>query len=226
MDTIDRNAGSRQRASGPKGQAQGLTEEQFQKLRHFALTDCNVPHSVELKLLLSFRAGLRAAEISTLRISQSLLDAEGKIGPSIRISAKNSKGGRERIIPMHPEIRDALKRLRRAHPNIDFVAFSGRWRHIKHQSTPALTNWFHRLYRDAGFLGCSSHSGRRTFITTLARVANQFNNSLRDVQRIAGHARLETTECYIDPSLDVSALVSSLGRAPRPQPIRSGAWCA
>lgn len=214
------------RVRGPKGQAQVLTEEQFQKLREFAVTSCNAPLSAELKLLLSFRAGLRACEISTLRITRSMLDGEGNIARCIRISATDSKNGRERVIPMHPEIADSLRRLRRAYPTTDFIAFSGRFRRIKHQSVAAVTKWFNRLYIDAGFVGCSSHSGRRTFITHLARVANHFNNSLRDVQRIAGHARLDTTERYIDPSHDVSALVSSLGRAPRPQPTRSGAWCA
>jgi integrase/recombinase XerD len=44
--------------------------------------------------------------------------------------------------------------------------------------------WFARLYGALGFDGASSHSGRRTFI-------------LRDIQELAGHSSLATTQRYI-----------------------------
>jgi hypothetical protein len=31
----------------------------------------------------------------------------------------------------------------------------------------SVVNWFAELFRELGFKGCSSHSGRRTFITEL-----------------------------------------------------------
>jgi integrase/recombinase XerD len=36
-------------------------------------------------------------------------------------------------------------------------------------SPQAIVNMFQRWYRHLGFVGCSSHSGRRTFITNAAR---------------------------------------------------------
>ncbi len=56
---------------------------------------------------------------------------------------------------------------------------------------------FHRLYQDLGFSGASSHSGRRTFITRIAKKIVEAGGSLRDVQELAGHASLATTQRYI-----------------------------
>ena len=62
----------------------------------------------------------------------------------------------------------------------------------------SIVNWFIALYRELGFEGCSSHSGRRTFITQAARLTHKAGGSLRDVQLLAGHQSIETTQRYID----------------------------
>jgi len=100
-----------------------------------------------------------------------------------------------RSVPMHPEIRTALVRLRRTSDDDGFVIRSERSGGMQPGS---LVNWFRGLYRELGFAGCSSHSGRRTFITHAARLVSRAGGSLRDVQQLAGHRSIEQTQAYID----------------------------
>ena len=57
---------------------------------------------------------------------------------------------------------------------------------------------FSTWYNDLGMIGCSSHSGRRTFISNTARKISTVGGSLRDIQALAGHANLQTTQRYIE----------------------------
>jgi integrase len=70
--------------------------------------------------------------------------------------------------------------------------------------------WFARLYGKLGFAGASSHSGRRTFITQAARKIIQCGGSLRDVQELAGHASLATTQRYIAGDAEAKRRVVAL----------------
>ena len=70
--------------------------------------------------------------------------------------------------------------------------------------------WFSRAYRAIGLDGCSSHSGRRTFITRAARLVHEAGGRLRDVQLLAGHRSIQTTQRYIDGDSDVQRRLVSL----------------
>lgn len=60
-------------------------------------------------------------------------------------------------------------------------------------SPQAIVNAFQSWYRKLGFVGCSSHSGRKTFITNGARKASLVGGPLRDVMALAGHLSLSAT---------------------------------
>lgn len=204
--------------TGPRGncwvgdrkirRARILENSQIERVLAHIVRTSNAPESDEVKLKLSIYTGLRAAEISGLTWD-AVVDADGAIAAHIFIGGHISKGGRHRVVPMHPQVKSALLRLRAAYPDIPFLAFSARWG-VRHQSPAAVKNWFSRLYQAVGLEGCSSHSGRRTFITRMARSANLHGGSLRDVQLLAGHAALETTSAYIEPTADLAGLVASI----------------
>jgi integrase/recombinase XerD len=71
-------------------------------------------------------------------------------------------------------------------------------------SGQTIVNLFRHWYRALGFNGCSSHSGRRTFITNAARNIGRFGGSLRDVQTLARHSSLGMTQRYIE--IDTEAM--------------------
>ena len=50
----------------------------------------------------------------------------------------------------------------------------------------SVVNWVATLFAEIGYQGCSSHSGRRTFITSVARNIHRTGCSLRDVRRCVG----------------------------------------
>ena len=64
-------------------------------------------------------------------------------------------------------------------------------------SANAVAVWFLTRFREIGIEGASSHSGRRTFITSAAKKITEAGGSLRDIQELAGHASLATTQRYI-----------------------------
>jgi integrase len=119
-------------------------------------------------VLLSFKAGLRAGEIAGLDW-RMLLWPDGRLAKQLNIDHRIAKNGSGRRIPISPELRLALERLRRlnAYPKGGPVILSERGAHMTARS---VVNWFRQMYAELGMAGCSSHSGRRTFITRSARL--------------------------------------------------------
>lgn len=151
-------------------------------------------------VMLSFKAGLRACEIAGLDWSM-VLTAGARVGPLINIGDEIAKNGRGRRLPLHPELKILLGRLhvQQGKPSTGPVVDSQKGGCMTPRS---VVNWFRRLYGELGLDGCSSHSGRRTFITRTARLVSKTGGSLRDVQILVGHRDLATTQLYIDGDTD------------------------
>lgn len=149
-------------------------------------------------ILLSIKAGLRAGEIAKLTWSM-VLDADGRIADCIELHDGAAKKRSGRTIPIHSDLRGALHRLGRRTGTEGALIRSERGGPCGMRPS-SIVNWFGQLYRELGLTGCSSHSGRRTFITNAARLVFKAGGSLRDVQQLAGHRSIEQTQAYIDGS--------------------------
>jgi integrase/recombinase XerD len=149
--------------------------------------------------MLSVKAGMRAKEIASLTWSM-VTDANGEVSEEVSLPNAASKGRcGGRTIPLNSRLKEALASLhgsreRKTAPHQPVICSERGGR----MSAATVTVWFYRLYNDMGLVGCSSHSGRRTFITRAARRVVEAGGSLRDIQQLAGHANLGTTQRYIE----------------------------
>ena len=182
-------------------QAKVLTDRQLKMLLAYCQTTRH-PVRNTVVVLLSFKAGLRAAEIANLKWKHCL--EAGGISESLTITndiSKGNSGGRS--IPMHRDLRIALADLfllSQQREWLDPVITTERCR--KGLRPQTITNWFHQTYKALRFRGCSSHSERRTFITKAAKSCSLVGGSLKDVQELAGHSDLKTTARYINACQD------------------------
>ena len=178
-------------------QAKILSDEQTRSLLVFASTTRNSRRN-KLILLLSLKAGLRAGEIAKLTWDM-VVGPTGEIGSVIELRDGAAKKKSGRLIPIHPSLRTALAAWLKSTTGTGPVIRSERGGPM----TPvSIVNWFAIAYRAVGLEGCSSHSGRRTFITRAARLVHKAGGSLRDVQLLAGHRSIQTTQRYIEGDTD------------------------
>ena len=181
----------------PGRQAKTLSSADVNDLLLFASCTRN-PLRNRVLVLLSAKAGLRAGEIANLTWDM-VLGPTGQISGIIELRDHAAKKGGGRIIPIHPDLRSALADLRHVAARSEYVVTSERGGAM----TPlSIVVWFNRAFRSVGLKGCSSHSGRRTFVTRAARLAHKAGGSLRDVQLLAGHRSIQTTQRYIDGDSD------------------------
>ena len=189
----------------PGRQAKTLSPADVNDLLLFASCTRN-PLRNRVLVLLSAKAGLRAGEIASLTWDM-VLGPTGEISGIIELRDHAAKKGSGRLIPMHPELRAALVAWRRASAKSKYVAKSTRGGPM----TPlSIVVWFNKAFRKIGLKGCSSHSGRRTFVTRAARLVHKAGGSLRDVQLLAGHRSIQTTQRYIDGDSDAQRKLVSL----------------
>jgi integrase/recombinase XerD len=157
-------------------------------------------------VLLLAKAGLRVGEIVSLTWDM-VLGPTSQISGIIELRDHAAKKGSGRCIPMHPDLRSALADLRRVAAHSEYVVTSERRGGM---TPPSIVVWFNRAFRSVGLKGCSSHSGRRTFVTRAARLVHKAGGSLRDVQLLAGHRSIQTTQRYIDGDTDAQRKLVSL----------------
>lgn len=173
-------------------QAKTLTQSELDQVLRYASTK-QYPERNRALILTSFYLGLRVAEIALLKRGD-IVNEDGTVKNEIRLHASQTKGGHPRTVYIPEKLKPDLERyLSTRHIKLDDVPFF----HTDNRLgfTPnSLCVWFFGLYRGAGISGASSHSGRRTLITSLANKGV----GVRVLAEIAGHRSIAVTQKYID----------------------------
>lgn len=189
-------------------QAKTLTSSQVRAvILHLAGTRNHVRNRVIF--LLSVKAGLRAKEIAELTW-RMVTDAQGAVAKEIRLENSASKGNSGGVIALNGELGDALREWRKRCWVLDGNSKVVTTERAKATSSQMIVNLFRDWYQALGFEGCSSHSGRRTFITSAAKKISLVGGSLRDVQALARHSSLSMTQRYIEADVDAQRKVVEL----------------
>ena len=173
-------------------QAKTLTQAEIdQVLRYVAGT--RYAQRNRAMVLTSVWSGMRVGEIAALRVAD-VVNADGTIKNEIRLTAEQTKGRYGRVVYVNDKLRAELSAYlkalgyRRMERPLFYTEKSVGF------SANTLTQWFHWTYKKAGIGGASSHSGRRTFITTLANKGI----GVRVLASLAGHRSIAVTQAYID----------------------------
>lgn len=174
-------------------QARVPTEAEFKRLVAVVSQGKHGPRN-RLALMLSYLAGLRVGEISTLRWSD-LLEGEGRVREQLRLSAAVTKGGHARVVFMNARLRREIEQFRSTLPRAPALHQTVLITQKRTSFSPnTLCQLLGRFYEQAGLEGGSSHSGRRWFITRLSHSGI----SAKVIMMLAGHRHLSTTQRYID----------------------------
>jgi integrase/recombinase XerD len=186
------------RKTMPK-QAKTITPQDLRKLLDFVAAN---KHHVRNRtmLLATHLAGMRVGEVASLRYGDVVNDT-GEVRDQINLIPEQTKGRHARAVFVNAKFRRELENYIASHPmhsstdRLFYTQKKGRA-----GFTPnTLAQYFHYLYKRAGIVGGSSHSGRRTFITNLASKGV----GVRVLMSLAGHRHIGTTQAYIDVNDDM-----------------------
>ena len=140
-----------------------------------------------LLLALFSYGGLRRSEL--LGLDEDDVDLQGRL-----IRVRNAKGGRERVIPIHPGLVPLFVAYAKARPTSDdpalFLGVHGR------RLTPATMALTFRRYATAAGVNkrkrITPHTLRHVFATELLSAGA----NLRQIQELLGHKHLDSTQRY------------------------------
>jgi integrase/recombinase XerD len=181
-----------------EGRAKVLSERELSRVVNMVKKKAHAKRNVAL-LYCSFGLGLRAKEMAALRIKH-VMGADGHILEEINLTGSMTKGNKQRHAYLtNPKVVGALLDFindRKKHEGILFNLGAPLFKSQKGSSfSPnSLQQLFHRMYQEAKLQGASSHSGRRTFATTLI----EKGVDIKAVSTLMGHSSISMTAKYVE----------------------------
>jgi integrase/recombinase XerD len=180
-------------------QAKTLTPAEIEKVLAYIGSKPNAKRN-RVMFLLTVWAGFRVSEVAGLKLSD-VQNEDRSIRAEVYLSADRVKHGHAGVVYLNERLQQELKAYvdGRRWFSRDQALFTTMANPRKGFSANTLTQHFHYLYKASGIAGGSSHSGRRTFITTLANKGV----SVRLLASLVRHRSIATTQRYIDVNDDM-----------------------
>ncbi|MGV0962217.1 MAG: tyrosine-type recombinase/integrase [Limnohabitans sp.] len=179
--------------------AKSLTPAELQRVLAHIETQAYAQRNRAM-LMMTVAAGLRVSEVAGLTLGD-VLDSTGAVRSEVFLAAHRVKHGHARTIFINSRLQQELADYiaTRTHKDLSFPLFASHRGPRRHFSPNTLAQHFYWLYRKAGVTGASSHSGRKTFLTSLAGQGI----SVFVLAKLAGHRDIKTTMRYVTTSDDM-----------------------
>jgi len=174
-------------------QAKTLTKEEITRVLDYINTR-RFSQRNRAMMLLTHLAGLRIGEVACLRWSD-VMNLDGTVKDEIRLLPDMTKGRHARTVFINAKLNAVLQAYANQAKCVDrsYPFFSSQKSIKSGFSANSLSQTFALLYEGAGLEGASSHSGRRTFLTTLANKGT----AIHLLKTLAGHRSISTTAAYL-----------------------------
>lgn len=178
--------------------AKSLTPAEIQQVLDYIAKGTNAARNRCL-FLMSFMAGLRVSELAGLKVGD-VRRSDGSVKAEVYLAAHRVKHAHARTVFLSSRLQTELAEYIATRGWIDEAQplFSIHHSPRKPFSANTLTQHFFWLYKRAG-IQASSHSGRKTFLTSLASQGV----SVFVLSSLAGHRSIATTQRYITVNDDM-----------------------
>ena len=185
-------------------QAKTLSKAELKRVIEVTRSCSRYPERDVTMLLFTHLCGMRVGEVASLMVSD-VLDESGSVKSELVLDAARTKSKRARRVFVPKQMMRQLALYLGARAESARVPL---FITQKQQGFSANTATQHlkQLYARAGIAGATSHSGRRTWLTTLS----QKGVSVRVLAEMAGHASIQTTQRYIDVNDDMMRSAAEL----------------
>ena len=149
-------------------QAKTLNKTELKQLLDVTNSCSRYPLRDSTMLLFTHLCGLRVGEVAALRFDD-VLDANDTVRDEMTLDAARTKSKRARKIFLPKQMQRQLQAYVRCAFNASTARLFVLYPKESHFSANTATQHLQRLYARAGIAGATSHSGRRTWLTTLSQ---------------------------------------------------------
>jgi integrase/recombinase XerD len=178
-------------------QARTLSDQELEQVLAYA---ASTKHGLRNQtiLLMTHWAGMRIGEVAAVRYGD-VLASDGTIRSEVKLSATQTKGSKSRVVLLSERMQGAIAKYIAQYPCVDSKKPLFKTLRADGFTPNTLTHIVSGLYKQAGYDGATSHSGRRGFLTRLS----EKGVSVRVMMQLAGHSQMSTTQRYIDTRPDM-----------------------